>query len=116
LLKGAALLGFAGAALPRRGWASEDKQLNFYNWDTYTGETTLSTFTERTGIEVSLDLYASNEELFAKLNRGNPGYDVIVPGNEMVETMRAVGLLRPLDHGRVPHIANIDAHFRAPEE
>jgi spermidine/putrescine transport system substrate-binding protein len=104
----------AAAALSRGASAQERKELNFYNWDTYTGETTLQTFTDATGIEVRLDLYANNEELYAKLKEGNPGYDVIVPSDYMVETMLAVGLLEPLDHAKIPNIANIDPRFADP--
>jgi len=105
---GAAAVGvtFAGAA--RRGWAQEEKKLNVYNWDTYIGETTLSSFTDQTGIEVQYDLYANNEELFAKLQAGNPGYDVIFPSDYMVATMIAKGMLMELDHSKIPNIANID--------
>ena len=60
--------------------ASHAKKVNFYNRDTYIGETTLEDFTGATGIEVQYDLYADNDELFAKLKNGNPGYDLIVPG------------------------------------
>jgi spermidine/putrescine transport system substrate-binding protein len=36
-----------------------------------------------------MDLYADNEELFAKLKEGNPGYDLIIPTNDFVERMWA---------------------------
>jgi hypothetical protein len=36
---------------------------------------------------VILDLFADNDELFAKLKGGNPGYDVIVPTNDNLERM-----------------------------
>src|SRR3546814_2943597 len=67
--------------LPSLGRGAE-KQLNLYNWDTYIGETTLDDFKKATGVEVKMDLYADNDELFAKLRAGNPGYDVIVPRSE----------------------------------
>src|SRR5688572_166489 len=57
--------------------AEEEKKLHFYNWDTYIGQTTLSNFKKASGIQVKMDLYADNDELFAKLREGNPGYDVI---------------------------------------
>ena len=57
--------------LPREGWSAEEKKLNFYNWDTYIGETTLGDFRNASGIEVSMDLFADNDELFAKLKEGN---------------------------------------------
>jgi hypothetical protein len=79
--------GAAAAALSFGGRsASAAGQLNVYNWDTYIGETTLETFTASTGIEVQYDLYANLEEMFAKFQAGNPGYDVIFPSDYMMET------------------------------
>jgi spermidine/putrescine transport system substrate-binding protein len=57
----------------------EEAKLNFYNWDTYIGETTLEDYKDSAGVDVNMTLFASNDELFAKLRAGNPGYDVIVP-------------------------------------
>ncbi len=80
------ILGALGAAAvgisfgPKMAFAAdEEKKLNFYNWDTYIGETTLDDFKKASGIEVNMSLFASNDELFAKLRAGNPGFDVIVP-------------------------------------
>ncbi|MFQ5412813.1 MAG: spermidine/putrescine ABC transporter substrate-binding protein, partial [Phycisphaerae bacterium] len=52
---------------------------------------------------VQYDLYANNEELFAKLKEGTPGYDVIVPTNDFVERMIKAEMLAPLDHGKIPN-------------
>jgi spermidine/putrescine transport system substrate-binding protein len=102
----------AGLSLrPMRAWAAEEKKLNFYNWDTYIGETTLDDFKKASGIEVKMDLFADNDELFAKLKEGNPGYDVIVPTNDYVERMVAAGMLLRLDHAKIPNIKNLDPHF-----
>ncbi len=92
----------------RRSWAEEEKKLNVYNWDTYIGETTLATFTERTQIEVQYDLYANNEELFAKLQAGNPGYDVIFPSDSYVADMISLGMLMEVDHSKIPNLKHID--------
>jgi len=103
----------AGVTLaPRRGFAAEEPRLNFYNWDTYIGETTLADFQKASGIEVKMDLFADNTELFAKLREGNPGYDLIVPTNDYVERMIAADMLVPLEHSRIPNIANVDPVFR----
>ena len=61
---------------------SEARKLNFYNWDTYIGETTLADFKAESGVEVDMTIFASNDELFAKFRAGNSGYDVIVPSNK----------------------------------
>ena len=88
--------------------------LNFYNWDTYIGETTLADFTAATGIDVQYDLYADNDELFAKLKQGNPGYDLIVPTNDFVERMIQADMIVPLDHSKIPNMTNIDPNFTNP--
>ncbi len=107
---GAAIVGLT--FLPRFALSEEEKKLNFYNWDTYIGETTLDDFNKATGIEVKMDLFADNDELFAKLKEGNPGYDVIVPTNDYVERMILAKMLEPIDHAKIPNMANIDKPFQ----
>ena len=108
-------LGGAAAAfsLSSRATAAEEPKLNFYNWDTYIGENTLADFKAATGIDVNLDLFGDNDELFAKIRGGNPGYDVIVPTNDYVERMWRAGLLVKLDHARIPNFRkNIAPDFQ----
>lgn len=113
LLGRAMAVAAAAGALPRLALA-QDRQVNVYNWDTYIGETTLDDFTAATGIAVRYDLFASNDELFAKLREGNPGYDVIFPSNNYVERMIVAGMIMPLDQARIPNIANVDPRFADP--
>jgi spermidine/putrescine transport system substrate-binding protein len=89
----------------------EDKKLNFYNWDTYIGETTLADFKGASNIDVNMSLFATNDELFAKLRAGNPGFDVIVPSNDFVERMVSSKMLMPLDQSQIPNMKNIDPSF-----
>jgi spermidine/putrescine transport system substrate-binding protein len=98
--------------LPRFSRAAEEPKLNFYNWDTYIGETTLADFKDASGISVTMDLFADNDELFAKLKEGNPGYDVIVPTNDFAERMIQAGMLVPLDHSLLPNFKNLDPAFQ----
>ena len=90
----------------------EEHKLNFYNWDTYTGRTTLADFKKATGVEVNMSLFATNDELFAKLRPGNPGYDVIVPSNEFVTEMAEAGMLELIDHARIPNFKNLAPEFQ----
>ena len=112
----AAGLSFAGldgcAPADQVGANGEALKLNFYNWDTYTGSTTLADFKAATGIKVKMSLFATNDELFAKLKAGNPGFDVIVPSNEFVTRFRIADLLEPLDHAKIPNLANILPSFQ----
>jgi len=111
VLKGLGIAGVGLTFLPRHSLAEEEKKLNFYNWDTYIGENTLADFQAATGIETKLDLFADNAELFAKLKSGNPGYDVIVPSDSWIERLTGANLLMPLDHSKIPNMANIDPRF-----
>ena len=112
LLKGTGAMVAGMTFVPRFSLAEEEKKLNLYNWDTYIGEHTLDDFNKATGIEVKMDLFADNDELFAKLKGGNPGYDVIVPTNDMLERMIKAEMVIPLDHAKIPNMANIDKPFQ----
>lgn len=107
-IKGATVLGVGMTFAPGMVWGAEEKRLNVYNWDTYIGENTIADFSNKTGIKVQYDLFANNEEMFAKLKEGNPGFDLIFPSDYMVETMIALNMLVPLDHSKIPNIKNID--------
>ena len=98
--------------MPYKAFSEEEKKVNFYNWDTYIGETTLDDFGKATGIQAKMDLFADNDELFAKLKEGNPGYDVIVPTNDYVERMIQSNMLDKLDHGKIPNMSNIEKRFQ----
>ncbi len=97
---------------PYKSFSAEEKKINFYNWDTYIGETTLDDFNSATGIEAKMDLFADNDELFAKLKEGNPGYDVIVPTNDYVERMITADMLVAIDHNKIPNFSNIEKSFQ----
>jgi len=109
-------ISFGGVAACSKGEGKklsngEEAKLNFYNWDTYIGENTLDNFKEATGVDVTMDLFDSNDVLFAKFKAGNPGYDVIVPSNDFVERMSKAGMLMPLDHALLPNKKNIDPAY-----
>jgi spermidine/putrescine transport system substrate-binding protein len=90
----------------------EEPKLNFYNWDTYIGETTLADFKGASGTDVNMTLFASNDELFAKLRAGNPGYDVIMPSNDFVERMAAADMLIPIDQALIPNFKNVASEYQ----
>jgi spermidine/putrescine transport system substrate-binding protein len=94
-----------------RGGAGQ-RVVNFYNWDTYIGSTTLADFEHTTHVPVHMSLFATNDELFARLRAGNPGFDVIVPSNEFVTRMSQAQMIQPLDHSKIPNMANLLPEFQ----
>src|SRR5262245_54272586 len=111
---GAAAVGisFGGLAACNPGGG---RRVYFYNWDQYIGPTTLDDFQRATGIPVTMAKFASNDELFARLRAGNPGYDVIVPSNEYVTRMAQARMIQELDRSKIPNFANILPEFQDAE-
>jgi spermidine/putrescine transport system substrate-binding protein len=94
--------------------SSQDKVLNLYNWTDYVAPEAIAKFEKQYGVKVNYDVYDNNEELYAKLKAGNPGYDIVVPSDYMVETLIADNLLEELDKKKFPNLANIDRFFLNP--
>ncbi len=111
---GAAAVGvsFGGLAGCNAGGGGGARSINFYNWDTYIGETTLDDFKTASGVTVNMSLFATNDELFAKLRAGNPGYDVIVPSNDIVTRMIEAEMIQQIDRAKIPNFSNLLPEFQ----
>src|SRR5712692_5204620 len=122
LLRGAGTLGLAVVAAPLlEACGHASKQLAFLNWQDYIDPAVLSQFETQTGVSVSYQTYASNDELARLLllassarRRGRDirTYDLIVPSDNFVRRFRTDGLLKPLDHANLPNLANLRPEFR----
>jgi spermidine/putrescine transport system substrate-binding protein len=89
-------------------------RLNVYNWSDYIAPDTVLNFERETGVQVRYGTYESNQEMLAKVMSGNSGWDVVFPSEDFIEPMHELGLLAPLDHQRLPHLAALDAAFERP--
>ncbi len=100
---------FALLLLAAPAWAQE-KILNIYNWTDYIDPAVLQKFTAETGIKIRYDVFDSLETLEAKLLAGRSGYDIVAPSNEpSFSRLIRAGALSPLDRGKIPNWANLDA-------
>ena len=104
----AAPAGTAATASPASAGAGE---LHVYIWSAYLPDTVVEEFRRRTGIEVTVDLYDSNEALLAKLQSGVADYDLVVPSDYMMRILVHEGLLQPLDKAKIATLANVDPRF-----
>ena len=59
--------------------------LNVYNWGDYIDMDIINQFTKETGIKVNYDTFATNEEMYVKINKGNASYDIAIPSDYMIE-------------------------------
>lgn len=104
------LLGLgAGLAMPwvRPSWA-QGGTVFVYNWADYIGETTLEDFSSETGIEVVYDMYASMEEMQAKMLAGSTGYDVVLQAGLTLPAMVQAGVYQALDRAKLSNWGNLD--------
>ncbi|AGK51691.1 bacterial extracellular solute-binding family protein [Burkholderia thailandensis MSMB121] len=74
----------------------------------------LKKFQAETGIETTLDTYASDAALTQKLQAGGGGYDVVIAGDYYVPVLVKSGLLLKLDKSKLPNMANIKPEYRHP--
>ena len=89
-------------------------ELSMFSWSDYVTQEVLDKFQQEYGVKVVIDNYDTNEALFAKFQAGgNPGYDLVVPSDYMVEKMIAAGMLDKIDFNNVPNVKNLDpAHYK----
>jgi spermidine/putrescine-binding protein len=104
-------LALAGLVLASCGKGSSSKVVNIYIWTNYLPQEVVEDFKRRTGIAVNVDTYDSNEAVLDKLQSGVADYDVVVPSDYMLKVLIPQGLVRPLDHARLPHFKNLDPRF-----
>ncbi len=90
--------------------AASDK-LSIFCWSEYIPQSVIDQFTKETGIKVSVENYASNEEMLAKLMAGGGSYDIIQPSEYVVGALVKENLLRPIDHAMIPNLKNIAPQF-----
>ncbi len=92
------------------------KEIYLYNWAEYMTQDVLDKFEEEYGIKVVETTFESNDEMLAKLLAGGgTDYDIAVPSNFYVESMKANDLLEPLDKDVITNYDNIDETYRTME-
>lgn len=106
------LPGLLGALL-LSGCSDPRPVLNIYNWADYMNPDVLRKFEQQHNCRIVLDTFDSNEAMYAKLNAGAQGYDLIFPTSYMVGIMKEQGMLQPLNHDLVPNMKNVDGKYLA---
>jgi spermidine/putrescine transport system substrate-binding protein len=89
----------------------QENSLSVYNWSTYIEPSVIKEFEKKFNVKVKYDTYESNDDLYAKLKPGNPGYDVIFPSDYMVTIMGKENLVEPLNLKKILNLKNIDSKF-----
>lgn len=88
---------------------SNKQTLYIYNWTYYIPDNIISEFEKKFNVSVVYDMYASNEEMFAKLKAGGSGYDIVFPSGDYVSIMIRENMLEEIDKSKIPNFAHIDS-------
>lgn len=94
-------------ALPAPALA--EGQLHLFIWSDYITDAAIQRFEAETGIDVTVDVYDSNETLEARMLTGASGYDVVVPTADFFQRQIAAGVYQPLNREALPNLVNMDA-------
>jgi spermidine/putrescine transport system substrate-binding protein len=120
LLSGAAVAG-AGALAVRLGLrpalAEVEGQLNMMGWADYINPDNISAWESANNAKLIYDSYASNDEMFSKLQLagGNSGYDLGMNTDFMIALLIKSGLIGKYDKSLVPNAANLRPEIAHPE-
>lgn len=86
----------------------ETKELRIFNWSNYVDESTVEDFKKANGLNLTYDLYESNEGLEAKVLTGQSGYDLAVPGIAFLPRQIQAGAYQKINKDLIPNYKNID--------
>ena len=77
--------------------AGAPQVLNLYGWADYFDPDVISDFEKQNNCKITYDVFSNNEELLAKMQAGGAQFDIIMPSDYMVTTMRKLDMLEKLD-------------------
>ena len=84
------------------------QEVRVYNWSDYIADSTIREFEKETGIDVTYDVYDSNEILEGKLLSGNTGYDIVGPSSEFMGRQIIAGVYQKLNKDALYNYDNLD--------
>ena len=96
-----------GVAMLASGTAQAEK-LVISNLDGYMPKDIAEKFKAATGIDLEIAVHATNEDIMGKVTAsGGEGFDVLFVSSPFAEALNNLGLVAPIDHAKVPNMANL---------
>ena len=109
------LKSLAGVALAcgiLAGCGPAKEELHIYTWSDYIAPDVIKRFEEANNCKVVVDTFDSNEAMYAKLQAGSSGYDIIMPTSYQIPLMAKNKMIQKLDHAKLPNFKkNFDTGY-----
>ncbi len=99
---------FAGAAPARAG-----DTLRALTWESYAPPALIEAFAAETGCTIEPTYVTDNDQIIARMAAGGGGYDVVSPAADVGQLLIGMGVIAPLDQGRLSNFAAIPGALRA---
>ncbi len=111
LVSSAAFASLVSLSGCKKGGAGESATLTIFTWADYLNDDVKEKFEKEFNCKVVIDTFDSNEAMLAKLEAGATGYDLLVPSSYAVQALKRKDLIQPLDHTKIPNLANVDQAY-----
>jgi spermidine/putrescine transport system substrate-binding protein len=98
------LAGIALALGVVAGCGPSKPELHIYTWTDYISPTVIKQFEDANQCRIVVDTFDSNEAMFAKLQAGSTGYDIIMPTSYQIPLMAKNGMIQKPDHAKLPNV------------
>ena len=96
------------------GCGPKQPVLHIYTWSDYIDPEVVAAFEKANNCQIAIDTFDSNEAMFAKLQAGSTGYDLLTPSSYQIPLMAQNKMIRPLDKSLIPNVAkNFDVNYRS---
>lgn len=93
------------------GGGKSGDQVRIYAFGDYIDPALVDEFEEETGVEVIMDTFDTNEEMYPVIKNESVKYDVICASDYMIEKLIAEGRLAEIDYSSIPNIANLEKSY-----
>lgn len=91
--------------------SSSDNELHIYTWSNYFNPNVVERFENEHGCKVVINMFDSNESMYAKLKLGGAKYDLLFPSNYYADMMAKQGMLALIDKTLLPNYRFVDPAY-----
>jgi spermidine/putrescine-binding protein len=115
VVAGAGLLAAAGLAAGitfLRKNNDTNNTLRVYVWTDYLDKGVMREFETKFKTKIIEENFPSNEVMISKLKAGGGGFDLIVPSDYMIQTMKQENLLMRLPKDKIPNLTHLSERFK----
>jgi spermidine/putrescine transport system substrate-binding protein len=96
------------------GCTDDRRTLSFYTWDDYIDPELITEFEQENNCRVVINVFDSNESMYAKLLFSQEGYDVVLPSSYQIVMMKKNNMLEKINYSLLSNVvSNFDTKYNS---